>query len=937
MNMKKIILLSLLVLAVFTSYAQQGFLRGKIIDAETGEALIGATVSEQGTSNGAVADFNGNYSLNLAPGSHTVVFQFVSYQPKSVSEIEIKADQTTTIDIALSSDVTELEGVTITATQTRDTESALLTLQRKSANLMDGISTQTFRKVGDSDLGSAVKRVTGVSVQGGKYVYVRGLGDRYTKTTLNGMSIPGLDPDNNSVQIDLFPTNTIENVIVYKTFTPDLSGDFAGGIVNIETKEYPEEKTTSFSIGAGYTPGMNFNDDFILYKGGDLDNLGFDDGTRKLPFDKNTSIPDEALNDPLLKTITRSFSPTMAARPKPTFLNTSLSFTHGNQLNRGKYTIGYNAVLNYKNEYAYYDDVFFGDFLKSNDPSEYQLQRFSQRAGRLGQQNVLWSALLSGALKFDNHNFSLSLLRNQNGQSQASDRFFYDFDQTGATLLQDILTYTQRSLTTGILVGKHNFDKFDLEWRNVLNYSEIDDPDFRTTSISVSQGDTTLRVGDGAGINRFWRELNEWNESFKVDLSIPYGKGSKLKFGGIGTYKTRSFEVLSYDFRVTDPFNVSIDPDYFFREENIWTPEEQEGTYAEGNFQPADSYNARQTVFGGYVMTEQQLFSTLKAIYGVRLEKADMYYTGQNNQGTVFYDDERTLDELDILPSVNVVYNLMEEMNLRVSYNRTLARPTFKEKSISQIFDPISNRTFVGNIDLEETHIDNADIRWEYFYSPEEMVSISGFYKHFNGHIELTSFDVRPDELKPRNAGESEIMGVEIEVRKNLEFIAPALTNLSIGTNASFVRSAVDLNSVIVNNSGTTDYELRQQFLREGEELDDTRPMAGQAPFLINAYLNYTNNEGDFNVNVAYNVQGETLNIVGSGRVADVYTKPFNSLNLNMYKDLGVERHSRITVGVTNILEDDIENVFKSYQADEQYFSVFRPGRTFSLKYSYRF
>ncbi|WKN33627.1 TonB-dependent receptor [Porifericola rhodea] len=935
--MKKTILFLSLVLTGLTAYAQQGFLRGKIIDAETGEALIGATVSVPGTDKGAVADFNGNYSLKLDPGTHSVLFQFVSYQPTTVSDIEIKADETTTMDISLSTDVTELEGVVITAEQARDTETALLTLQRKSANLMDGISSQTFRKVGDSDLGSAMKRVTGVSVQQGKYVYVRGLGDRYTRTTLNEMSIPGLDPDNNSVQIDLFPTSTVENVIVYKTFTPDLVGDFSGGIVNVETKEFPEEKATSFSVGLGFNPEMNFNDDFTLYKGGNLDYLGMDDGTRELPFDKNTNIPDEALDDPRLESITRSFGKTMAAQPRSTFFNSSLSFSHGNQVNKGNSTIGYNAVLNYKNEFTYFDNVFFGDFLKSNNSEVNQLQRFSQRSGVLGQQNVLWSALLSGALKFDNHNFSLSLLRSQNGQSQASDRVFSDFDQTGATLLQDILTYTQRSLTTGIIVGKHRLKGIDLEWRNVLTYSKIYDPDFRSTAISVSQGDTTLRVGDGAGINRFWRDLNEWNESFKVDLTVPYGESSKFKFGGIGTLKSRDFEVLSYNFRVTDPSNVSIDPDDFFREENIWTPEEEEGTYAIGNYQPANSFDSRMSVFGAYVMTEQQISDQLKAIYGVRVEKADMFYTGQNNQGTVFYDDEKTLDELDFMPSVNMVYNIIENMNLRMSYSRTLARPTFKEKSVAQIFDPISGRTFVGNIDLEQTHINNADIRWEYFYTPSEMVSVSGFYKHFNGHIELTSFDVRPDELKPRNAGESNIVGVELEVRKNLEFIAPTLTNLSVGTNASFVRSSVDLKSVIVNNNGTSDYELRQQFLRDGEELDDTRPMAGQSPFLINAYLNYVNEGGDLNINLAYNVQGETLNIVGSGRVPDVYTKPFNSLNLNAYKDFGVEGNSRVTVGITNILDDDQENVFKSYEAEEQYFSVFRPGRTFSVKYSYRF
>lgn len=919
------------------SYGQNGFLRGNIVDGENGEGLIGTTVVKEGTVQGTIADFEGNYSLSLGPGIHTIVFQFVSYQKKTVSNVEIKSGEITFMDVLMTSALTELDEVVVTAEQIRDSEVALLSVQKKSANLVDGISAQSFKKTGDGNLASAMKRVTGVSVQGGKYIYVRGLGDRYTKTTLNQMTIPGLDPDNNSVQIDIFPTGTIENVIVYKTFSPDLLGDFTGGMVDVETKSFPEEKSTGISVALAFTPGMHLTNDYISYDGSRTDFLGFDSGSRGLPFNKNTKIADVSSGDSQVESITRSFNKSLAAQKRNSFMNTSLSFNHGNQINKNKVTFGYNAVFNYQNKYTYYDDLNFGEYFKEPNKSENGLRKEETRRGELGQHEVLWSALLSGALKFKNHSISTNLLRSQNGQSQASNRVNRNFEQTSATLVEDILTYTERSITNNIIIGKHHFDKFDIQWRNALTFSKIYDPDFRTTSVSVTQGDTTLLLGDGAGINRFYRDLNEFNESFKIDVTVPLAEKTKVKFGGVGIFKKRDFEVLNYNLRVTNPLAIEADPDWFLRDENVWTPETGQGTFVVGNFEPANSYDARQTIFGFYGMADMQILPRLRAIYGLRVEQVKMYYTGQNNQGDVVYDDELTLDELDLLPSTNLVFSVKDDMNIRGSFNRTLARPTFTEKSIAQIFDPISGRTRLGNIDLEETHINNFDLRWENFFTPTEMFSVSFFYKRFDGHIELTSIKTAPDNLKPRNAGSSSVFGAEIEFRKNLEFISPRLQNVSFGTNVSVVDSKIDLNAVIVDETGTTELELREANLRDGESLSDTRDMAGQAPYLINAFLNYSTSEGKTNVNLAYNVQGETLSIVGSGSVPDVFTKPFASLNLNAYRDFGKSEKSRVTVGINNILNDTRENVYKSFGADEEIFSLFRPNRTFSVKYSLRF
>lgn len=938
-KMKRIVIIAaILSFSMASSFAQKGYLRGTVLDNEISEGLIGGNVYIEGTTTGTVTDFNGDYSLPLDEGVYTIVFSSISYISVTVSDVKIVAGEVTKLDLGLDTDVQQLEGVTVTAEILKNTESAILSVQKKSINTLDGMSSQTFAKIGDSNLSGAIKRVTGVSVEGGKYVYVRGLGDRYTKTTLNGMNIPGLDPDKNSVQIDIFPTAILDNVMVYKTFSPNLYGDFTGGVVNVETKDFPTEKTMGLSLGLSFTPGVQFNNDFILYSRGKTDWLGFDDGGRALPFSKNQEIPSEVDRDPELERLTRSFNPEMGVKHKTALPSGSISFNAGNQIDRSNMTLGYNVVLNYSNTYNFYNNTEYSDYTKDPDRSINELFVEETRRGVLGKNTVLWSGLLSGALKFENHSFSISALRSQSGESTAVDRVNQNYSETTATLIEDVLTYTQRSVTNAIVIGKHNFDKFQIEWRNATNWSRVYDPDFRITSISISGGDTTLNTGDGAGISRFYRDLNEFNESFKVDFTLPYAAKSKLKFGAIGTFKKRDFEILNYTFRVRSTPDISGDPDWFLQPENIWTADSRQGTYVNGNFEPANSFNAAQNNFGGYAMTEIYVSPQLRAVFGVRAETVKMFYTGQDNAGVVVLNNKKTLDEFNILPSVNIVYNLTEDMNLRGSFNRTLARPSFKEKSIAQIFDPISKRTFNGNIDLEQTNVNNMDLRWEYFMKPGEIFSVSGFYKSFENHIEVVSYPTSPDNVKPRNAGKGWVYGVELEAKKNLDFIAPALDGLAIGANVSIVRSFVDINTVFVDaGNSQTEKEAREAAKRDGEIIDDTRPMAGQAPYLVNAYINYSLVETGLNFNLAYNVQGSSLSIVGSQNVPDVYTVPFHSFNLNAFKTFGATQNSKITVGVDNILNDKKEQEFIGYQAESQIYSSYNPGRQFSVKYSLTF
>ncbi len=919
------------------AFSQNGYLRGKIIDAATGEGLFGATITKTGTTQGAVADFDGNYSITLEPGIHSVVVQFVSYRPTSIEEVEIKAGEVTTLDVSIAEDVQQLESVVVTATQIQDNEAGVLSVQKKSVNTVDGISSSAFRKVGDNNLSSAMKRVTGVTVQNDKYVYVRGLGDRYTKTALNGMIVPGLDPDRNDVQIDLFPTGILENVIVYKTFTPNLSGDFAGGLVNIQTKAFPEDKSTSITAGFGYNPSMHFNSNAVSYKGSSTDILGFDNGVRELPIASDASIASSP--DSEVETITKQFSPQLGTERATNFMNTNFSFSHRNQVQRQKVTWGYNVIFNYRNTNTYYEDFQRKRYEVDRTTTQLGMVRDFSGTGDLSSNNVIWSGLGTLAAKVKNHTVGTTLLHTQNGISTAVDRTLSFTALNNPTrIYNDILAYTQRSMTNNITYGKHSFGKLRVDWSNSLLFSDISDPDYRDTRINYDDGE--LKFANGGTISRFWRQLNEVSESFKLDFEYELNDNNKLKAGGLFTVRNRTFDVNNYAYEPLTLFNVtSTDPNDLLVDENLYATDNPNGLYIQDNSSDYNDYEGRQNIYAGYLMNEMQLSERLKSIYGVRVENVQMYYTGiRKFEDNSFQaqDNVKTMNATNILPSASLIYSLKDDMNLRASFNKTVARPSFKEKSSAFIEDPITRIQFSGNLDINQAQILNYDLRWEYFFTANEVFAISTFYKDFTDHIALIFFPNVTGQVKPRNVGEAQVYGTEVEFRKDLGFISDVVRDFSIGSNISLVMSRVNRQTVEVSEAGETEYESLVSYQGSANGVSKYREMTGQSPYVVNAYLSYRNNESGISGNLSYNVQGETLTFVGVSNVPSVYAKPFNSLNLKLSKEFGAARNSSLSVTVKNILNDETEQVYK-FKNEEQLFSLYKPGRQFSVSYTYNF
>jgi len=964
MRFRKFSFAILLLLVNSLFYGQNGFIRGTVFDNSTGESLIGVTVLIEGTPNGAISDFDGSFNLNIAPGIYKVKLSFISYETTIISDVEVKPGEVTLMDnVRLETAKIELAEVTISAKQIRNTEAAINTIKMKSANLVDGISAFTLKRIGDSDVASSMKRVAGVSVEGGKYVYVRGLGDRYTKTTLNGVDIPGLDPDRNALQMDIFPNNIIDNLIVYKSFSAELPADFTGGVINIETKEFPEVKKGSVTLGVGYNPDFHFNSDYLTYKGGKTDFLAFDDGTRSIPANQNVPLFSEAVVDPngekglRYKEILSDFNPTMAAIKKNSLMDYGFGFNFGNQHPREKITIGYNVSFSYKNNTEFYKDAKYGRYGISSNPDIYEMEIRDNQVGDYGVNSVFISGLAGFAIKTKSSKFRIYMLHLRNGESKAGVFDFYSSDLgTIFNGFQHSLDYSERSLSNLLIDGKHVFNdsKWNIEWKFSPTISKMEDPDIRFTRY-VDRGET-YDIGTESGFpERIWRNLEETNLSGVLHLTREFnfnGEKAKLKFGGAYTYKERDFSILSYSINVRN-YPLTGDPDELFKEENLWPRggNTTQGTTYEPSFVPTNpnQYNANVNYAGAYLSTEMVVFKGFKAILGVRYENYLQHYTGQDQLGYNVLDNEKVLDNSNFFPSVNLIYSLSEKQNLRFSYSKTIARPSLKEISYAEIYDPISGRTFIGGLFRDEdantgivywdgklvsTNIQNFDLRWELYQTAGQMVSLSTFYKQFDNPIEIVQYaTTQKTSLQPRNVGDGQIFGVELEFRQSLGLLIESLNNFSASTNFTYVKSKIKLSQ--------TEYESRVLNARTGQEIDEYRDMAGQAPFIVNAGMSYNGGEKGFfkglDAGFYYNVQGQTLQYVGISDRPDIYSKPFHSLNFNSSKSFGKDNKFQIGLKIENILNSKKESIFSSYEAAEQYFTSINPGRTFEVKLSYNF
>lgn len=934
----------LVFLIPIVSFSQTGTLKGKIMDAELGEELIGATVLIEGTTIGSSSDLDGNFTISdIEPGIYTFVSQYISFQSQRFENIEVKAGEITNLNVSLSSVSMGLNEVVITAKASNRTEAALLTIQKKSANVIEGLSAQQMSRSGDSDAASALKRVTGINVVGGKYIFIRGLSDRYSKTTLNGAEIPGLDPDRNTVQMDIFPSELLENIVVYKTFSPDLPADFTGGYVDIQTRDFPDEFKMDASVSFGINSQASLNNNFLTYKGSSTDVLGFDNGSRAIPTSANGTIPEYPYDLQKLTDITMDFSKVMDPSRTTSFMNSKMAFTIGDNKSFGNSQLGYVFGFTYKYENEYYENGVKGRY-KLGGAEDSQLITEHKYSDTQGKSEALWGALFNVSYKINPANkIGINIFKNQSGTSAS--RYMIgkkpSDDAEGLFIETRVLQWLERSLNTAQLKGEHYFEnlsKLKFDWLGAVTYSYQDEPDmqFFTNSFYPDNNEKNMYQIEPSIYKvpaRYFRFMEEMNYHFKGDFTLDLGEkqhAPKLKFGGSYYFKDRTFDDKRIDYAIQYPvsgnsYNGNVSE--FLADENIGTnyPTYDPNTgynfgmYVRGN--PGDdlknSYSADQSVTAAYAMIDTKIGGNLRMVGGLRYEHTVI--NSQSNDETL---EAGYLNNHDFLPALNFTYSLSENMNLRLNMSRTLARPTFRELAPYANENFAGGETYVGNANLQRTLINNIDVKWENYLRPGEILSAGVFYKGFINPIELVDNPkAQNPELKWDNIDKAQVYGIELDYRKKLDFVN-ALRNVKLGINLSYIYSSVAIDSAELDAIRATD-----------PNASSTRAMSGQSPYIVNVFVGYDNAKLGLDANLVYNVTGPKIVINVKGGTPDIYEQPFNSLNFILNKTIG--KNFVLSFKAKNILNSVYKQTY-NYNNTEYLYRQYTKGSVFELGVKFR-
>ena len=947
------------------SITAQGIISGTLLDENSGEPLMFANVAIEGTSTGTSTDLDGKYQFEALSGSHTLVYSYVGYQDKKVTEVEVKDGEVTTMDVTLSDQAVNLQlDIVVQAKAIERSENALLLLRKKSDKIQDGISSQEMSRYGVSNAAGAMKKVTGATISEGKYVYIRGLGDRYSLSQLNGLVIPSADPYRNSAQIDLIPTNLLENIVTSKTFTPDLPGTFTGGSVDIRTKSFPEQFTLSLSISGGYNAQNNLINDFLSYDGGSSDYWGYDDGSRERPaiFDnarvrelgllnqslfprprdgKEGATESAQLVDQLIRSSNNNFTTRNMRSP----LDHGFSLSLGNQIKMGNNALGliltgsfsqkYQHLSGYEKANWILDDLATGSLFNQGNFRE---TLSTQTPSVNGMAGLAYKLGASNTITF---NTIYSHQTNKVGrfiEGERPDNLIYPRFLEGSSLV-----WQEREMLNYQLGGEHvlpGLNNARIEWKGSIASITQDEPDTRFFEYvrNVETDFYNLPASDIQLPFHFFRDLADEQVDFKLDLTFPIGQNNtnKLKFGGLISQKDREFNEFRYQIMRESPYffrgelhagesfaEVNGNIDTYLSDQNIGIVEiiEDAGSveprYIIGNrlfdvTVPRNSYFGSEDILSLYGMATFALSERLKVIAGARFESTDI---SVESLDTFLDPAERfgDIDANDILPSFNLIYALTDNSNLRASFSRTLARPNLREIANFSSFDPPTKFTIIGNPNLDRTNISNYDVRWEYFMEAGELVSVSGYYKHFTNPITLFYLRTPNPTLQYTNVPTASLYGVEFELRKSLGFLSPKLRSFKINTNLSIIEAKSDVRE---ENSTTDRTE---------------RPFEGQAPFIINAALLYSPTNSGLEAILSVNHVGDRLRLFGRDNTPDVFDRGRTQLDFSISK-----RFQQITAKLTaqNLL-DAPYTLSSTYLDNEFIYESFRRGVSLGASISY--
>jgi hypothetical protein len=961
----------LILLIPFFSFGQQGEISGIIIDNKVKETLIGANVIIQGTTIGASTDLNGFFKLSVNPGIYVLEISYISYQNKLIENVEVKNGKTNNLGkITLEESTTTLGEVMVQERRKTDSQIALISSIKNNNVAVTGISSDQISKSQDKDAAEAIRRVPGVTIISDRFIIVRGLSDRYSSVWLNNTTAPSSESDKRAFSFDAIPSSSIDRMMVYKTPAPELPADFAGASVQLFTKNLPEKNSLSVRYKAGFRIETSLQD-FTTYEGGKYDWLGIDDGTRDLPnhfpstkeLSELHDFSDNGINTPSvisakkkeIERVSEQFNKTWSGDQTKAPIDNSFDIDYTGKFKMGKNSLGNITSLIYRNSFDYNEiekSEHHDISVSSSQLDSYQYVPYYKYSDKDYLNNVTLGLMHNWSLQLKNGTlFEFRNLLNQIGNKwfiQRNGQKFY-FDANSFQDSQEI-GFNSRTVYSGQIAGNHQFNDFTtLDATLGYSYADRDEPDVRRVQ-SNQNTDSASRFFQQYGVvidqqaspsylGRLYLKTQEkiWNASTNFKHKLELGSFMpSLKAGVFFESKNRQFDARNIAFTKGLNFNSNLDTiiylkpvDLMFADQNI----DSAGVWVDENTNPTDTYQAESNLFASYVALDIPGTKWFSIYAGVRMEQSRIEIF--DFKSPVTGDTASKLDTLNFFPSVNILFHINDKNLIRLAYGKTINRPEFREFAPFSFYDFFTSTSITGNTGLKFAYIHNIDLRYEYYPSINEMITIGAFYKNFINPIEQRLVPGSGDDKRSvyyANLVDATSIGAEIELRTSLNRLGEFL-HTRILRDFSLVANAAYMISEITEVPDTSDSFVR----------DKQRPMQGQSPYIINAGFFYDNTKIGLMANIMYNVIGERIVTVGDPQRPHVIEKPRNLLDFTAAKKIG--KRWEIRLGIEDILNQPIKYVQKikvnitnenegpviETKEEEKIYSSFKPGTKISL------
>jgi len=927
--------LSVVVLACsFTLFAQEkgkGVISGTVLD-ETAATYPSAKVELVGVKT-ILTDFDGKFKFaELAPGTYTIIVKTPDYSDKIMQGIVVNNDEVTIVDVPLSTNtLVTVEIIGKPRKQIDATDVGVTLLQRNAKTFVDVVSIQTASKTSASNAGDVVKMSSGASIQDGKFVVIRGLNDRYNAAFLNGSPLPSTESDRKAFAFDMFPSSMLDNMVIAKTATPEMPGEFAGGIIQINTKSIPDKNYLTLSVGGSYNTITTFKPR-TSYEGGKLDWIGVDNGARAM----STAIPEYGSYPITINgqaSLAQQFSTSWALIDSKFSPNYSFQFSSGYVDSIAGKEFGITTALTYSRKFSYNETIRKG-YTNGADGAASQLD-YEYLDHNNGEQ-VLAGGLANFAIKLNDKNeisFKNIYSINSDDKLIARTGEINPLETNPSLLRSNARWFTSNKVYSGQLMGSHHLnEKLKLNW--LTGYSNVNRtiPSLRRTIYTRSKyindptdpnpADTMYvanmsysSVGPNYSGGMFYSENKEHSFNNRLDIAYTFDERNPkiktaLKFGLYSQMRNRTFTArqLGYTKYGVVGGNINfkesllfLPEDQIYAQENMGlleAPSSANGNVGVGGFKLtdgtkfSDAYTAESNLSAGYAMADNT-FGDLTLVYGARVEYFQQKLEAQRDNNTPL---EINTTKLDILPSLNAIYSITDTANIRFAFSQTINRPEYRELAPFAFYDFTTNLVVSGNDSLQRAKINNLDLRYERFPGRGQMFSVSAFFKHFENPIEQVSRVDVTGEISYKNVPTAFNYGVEVEGRMAIGNIfkvdtSSIFNDLLLFANGSVIRSKVDVSGVV--GSAT-----------------DSRPLQGQSPYIVNAGLTYTHPDKIWTSTLYLNRVGNRIAIVGNTNEPDLWEQARTFLDFQLtysfWKPNGSKSpKAELKLNVQNILAQD--------------------------------